>query len=245
MKARSVFLIAVSTLTVLALALPSQSQTTQIIVERADATRNISVLDSADLNTLVSHVVPRFVVQYANAMRSYAMPPIPAAFPVQINDRFIIHYANANQEIRLTAYTGPVEVTDRMIVQYANANRQLPMSYPGALIGDTTVPQLGPVMATPTLSGITIVWTTDEFATSAVLYGVQSGVYSPTVNDPLYVKRHEMTLTGLPSGTTYFYKVRSTDRSGNTSTSSEYQFTDQGEVVRSPIFLPLIQRMRR
>ena len=86
-----------------------------------------------------------------------------------------------------------------------------------------------------------ITWATDEFATSTVLYGTQPGVYSQTVSDPLYTKQHSITLTGLPPGTMpYYYVVRSTDRSGNTATSSEYTFNTQPFV-----YLPLIMRNNR
>ena len=86
-----------------------------------------------------------------------------------------------------------------------------------------------------------ITWATDEFATSTVLYGTQPGVYSQTVSDPLYTEQHKITLTGLPPGTIpYYYVVRSTDRSGNTATSSEYTFNTQPFV-----YLPLIMRNNR
>jgi len=62
-------------------------------------------------------------------------------------------------------------------------------------------------------------------------------MYSQTVSDPLYAKQHEITLTGLTMGTTYYYKVCSTDRSGNTATSSEHSLTAQ-----IPVYLPLVMR---
>lgn len=129
------------------------------------------------------------------------------------------------------------QVSDRIVIQYAKTDRQESLVYPAGLFNDTTPPQISDVSASGT--GI-ITWTTDEFATSTVLYGTRSGIYSHMVSDPLYTKQHEITLTGLTSGTTYYYKVRSTDRSGNTATSPEHSFTAQISV-----YLPLVMRNYR
>jgi len=85
-----------------------------------------------------------------------------------------------------------------------------------------------------------ITWTTDEFATSVVLYGVKPGVYPQTVSDPLYAKQHRITLTELTLGATYYYRVQSTDRSDNTTTSSEQSFTAQPYFYS--VYLPLVMR---
>ena len=64
----------------------------------------------------------------------------------------------------------------------------------------------------------------DEFADSVVKYGVKSTAYTELSIDELFVKDHEITLTGLSSDTTYYFVVNSTDQSGNTAESSEYRF---------------------
>jgi hypothetical protein len=70
---------------------------------------------------------------------------------------------------------------------------------------------------------------TDEFADSVVNYGVNSTVYTATSTDNLYVKEHRIALAGLSSGTTYYFVVKSTDRSGNSAVSmEEYTFTTEG-----------------
>jgi hypothetical protein len=159
-----------------------------------------------------------------------------------VADRIILQYANTKREVGLSAIPETLrtllgQIADRIILQYANTNRQIGLSYPVALIGDTAPPQISGITATPVGSSIVISWTTDEFATSVVLYGTQPGVYTRTVNDPLYVKQHEVTLTGLAPRTTYYFIVRSADRSGNVAESGEYRFT-----TTSPAYLPLIQR---
>jgi len=245
MKVRTIALSVATVLAVLALVLPAKSQMNRIIVNKADATSELSVAPSADLNALITSVGPRFVVQYANALRYYGLGSIPNDLQTllgQARDRFIIQYANANRYYAMRPISNDLQtlleqVEDRLIVQYANTNRAYSFTYPLELMGDTTPPRVSDLTVNFQGAGtVKIEWTTDEFATSAVLYGTQPGVYSQTVSDPLYAKRHEITLIGLIAGITYYYQVRSTDRSGNTYTSSENRFTAQGVV-----YLPLVQ----
>ncbi len=68
-----------------------------------------------------------------------------------------------------------------------------------------------------------IVWTTDEAANSLVDYGLDTA-YGSQALDGNYVISHSVELTGLASDATYHYRVTSTDRSGNSSSSSDYTF---------------------
>jgi predicted phage tail protein len=128
-------------------------------------------------------------------------------------------------------------VQPRVIIQAAKTNRANALSYPVALIGDTTQPQISAIAASRQGSTATVSWTTDDVADSAVLYGTQSGNLSQTVGDPLYLKQHELTLTGLTAGVAYYYRVRSVDRSGNVALSQERVLQGQ-----SLLFVPLIRR---
>jgi len=222
-------------------------QDEDIIVVDADEYRKISVGMTPDLATSLSGVGPRIVLQYANELRPIGLVTVPASLQTlldQISPRIIIQYANTNREDALVVIPSTLQtllgqVPDRIILQYAKTNRHLPLAYPAALINDTVPPQCSGIIASARGIGTVIIaWATDEFATSAVLYGTQPGVYTQTVSDPLYTKQHKITLTGLTPGTTlYYYQVRSTDRSGNTATSAEHSFNAQ------PFFyLPLIMR---
>lgn len=64
-------------------------------------------------------------------------------------------------------------------------------------------------------------------------YGTEPGNYTNNVSDSAYVTSHAIDLTGLAANTTYYYVVNSTDKSGNSDESSEYNFTTK-EVPPTP-----------
>jgi hypothetical protein len=80
-------------------------------------------------------------------------------------------------------------------------------------------------------SGATIVWTTDETATSQVVYGLTTSYTATTTLDPSLVTSHSVALSSLASSTTYHYRVISKDASNNTSTSSDNTFTTTANVA--------------
>jgi len=232
-------------LLLLAFTIPTASQQgDNITVNGADEIITTSVSISQDLEDSLANVGPRVVLQYANHLRRIELPAVPNALQTlldQLSARVVVEYANAIYRKDLPALPGEFQtllgqVSERVVFQYANANRQESLVYPQALFNDTTPPQISDVSASLiSTDSAVITWTTDEFATSTVLYGTQSGNYTWTVSDPLYAKQHEVVLSGITPGATYYYKVRSTDRSGNTATSSEYSFT-----AKLYVYLPLI-----
>ncbi len=60
-----------------------------------------------------------------------------------------------------------------------------------------------------------IVWTTNVPADSSVDYGTTTAYGNSTPVDSAMVTSHQMTLSGLAAGTTYYYQVNSTDSNGN------------------------------
>ena len=91
---------------------------------------------------------------------------------------------------------------------------------------DTSSPSVSGVAAQNiTATGATIVWTTDEGATTLVEYGRTTNYDRQTIEDPAYVTGHSATLTGLIENSVYHYRVISRDASGNTTTSVDYIFT--------------------
>jgi hypothetical protein len=185
-----------------------------IVVNNADTVRNSSVSVSQGLIDSIAGVQPRIVFQYANTNRKIGLSAAPGALQTLLS-----------------------QVPARIVFQYANTNRNQPLVYPAALIGDSTAPVLGSITSGPAADGIMISWATDEFANSVVRYGTQSGVYTQTITDPLYTKSHGITITGLTPGMTYYYRIRSTDQSGNMVESSERGFT-----ATISLYLPLIRK---
>src|SRR6266851_6910395 len=60
-----------------------------------------------------------------------------------------------------------------------------------------------------------VVWTTNVPADSSVDYGTTTAYGTRTPVDSGMVTSHQMTLSGLAAGTTYYYQVNSTDSKGN------------------------------
>ena len=157
----------------------------------ANTTRHTTLLLlPADLQTRLEQVSVRMVLERANTTRHIGLPPLPPALQSMLD-----------------------QITDRIVLQYANTNRISHLAYPAALVNDQTPPQIGAVSSI----GARIIWTTDEWATSAVEYGPQPGIYLYSASDPLYAKRHEIALPGLAAGQPCYYRVSSTDRNGNTT----------------------------
>jgi hypothetical protein len=70
--------------------------------------------------------------------------------------------------------------------------------------------------------GAAIIWATNEAATSQVVYGLTSFYGPATTEDTNLVTSHTVTLSGLNASTTYNFKVKSKDASGNESVSPDY-----------------------
>src|SRR5713101_4681505 len=69
--------------------------------------------------------------------------------------------------------------------------------------------------ASVTTSSSQVVWTTNVAADSSVDYGTTTSYGNSTPVDSTMVTSHQMTLSGLAAGTTYYYQVNSTDSKGN------------------------------
>ncbi|MFC2075457.1 fibronectin type III domain-containing protein [candidate division KSB1 bacterium] len=94
-------------------------------------------------------------------------------------------------------------------------------SFKTTLTIDTTPPVVSSVAA-PGISDTKalITWITSEKADSYVEYGKTTEYGKQTPLSPATVIDHQVLLTGLDSGSTYYYRVASTDASGNGPTFS-------------------------
>lgn len=104
-----------------------------------------------------------------------------------------------------------------------------------------TEPVISAVTATPTTSGATITWTTDENANSQVAYGTTVPYTATTTLDTSQVTSHSEPLSGLSPSTTYHYEVISTDATGSTMMSPDATFmTSASSTTGSTSTAPVI-----
>ncbi len=116
----------------------------------------------------------------------------------------------------------------RVMSRDAAGNRAVStdLTFSTAPPSDSTPPVLSNILATSnTSTGATVTWTTDEGADSQVDYGTTASYGNSTVLDATKVTSHAVSLTGLTASTTYHYRVRCRDASGNPSVSGDYTFT--------------------
>jgi len=232
-----------------AMTLPARGQSTQFIIQYADEVNTLSFsTPTSDLSDLINQTAPRFVMRFANTNKYLPLNPLPSALSDLLNDiqpRFAIQFAHANNYLSLIPIPSQLDtligqITPRFIFEFAKANRYITLSFPVDLINDTTAPQGSNIVVKPAgETSSTITWTTNEYANSTVRCGIQSGNYTMTFFDPLYVKQHSITLTGLTPGAIYYCVCSSTDLSGNTYQSQEFSFE---QVEGSFIYLPLVLR---
>jgi hypothetical protein len=181
----------------------------------ADGANYFPTAGSSELEGLISQVPPRFILQFAEGLKYHTVEPAPEALVTLIS-----------------------QIGHRYVLQHAGGNRFYATAYPVVLIGDTVPPQIsGVAVASAGAKSASVTWQTNELATSTLRYGTQPGNYPHTITNSLYRMQHTITLSGLVVGGKYYYRVSSTDRSGNTSQSQEYQFT-----VPLRVYLPFVRR---
>jgi hypothetical protein len=91
---------------------------------------------------------------------------------------------------------------------------------------DTTPPTISSVVAgSITTSGATISWSTNEASDTQVEYGLTPSFGSSTTLNTSLVTSHSQAISGLASGTLYYFRVKSKDAANNLATSANYTFT--------------------
>ncbi len=86
---------------------------------------------------------------------------------------------------------------------------------------DVVPPEIDQISASEiTQDSVIITWVTDEPATSQVEYGTSTNYGSATDPDEKLVTTHNVKLSALSPGTTYYFAVMSKDTSGNPATYS-------------------------
>lgn len=96
----------------------------------------------------------------------------------------------------------------------------------------------GPTASAITTSGATIGWTTNNASNSQVKYGTTNGSYPnsyPVPPDATMATSHSIVLSGLSSGTLYYYVVVSND--GSTSAQSAQATFTTGTSTADPVIV--------
>ena len=175
----------------------------QIVIEDADTIWNVTSDYPPKLINTTDNVTPRVTAEYANTVYCADLDKVPAAL------------ANLSQTV----------VSSRLIFVSANTNHCEELIYPKEFMADTIPPVITDISVISLVNNSAkITWKTDEFADSVLKYGVNSTAYTELSIDVLFVKDHEITLTGLSPDPTYYFVVNSSDQSGNSAESSEYSF---------------------
>jgi len=130
------------------------------------------------------------------------------------NDPFKVEMGNIGQHYYTWRYQTP---------QTQTTPTPSPTATP-TVAADTTPPKFTGAPVTPyqTPYSFTVSWKTNEPASSEVLYGTSANY--ETKNDALrgfFTYDHYVVITGLVPGTTYHYRIRSRDASGNVTTDDQ------------------------
>lgn len=82
-------------------------------------------------------------------------------------------------------------------------------------VADTTAPTVSNISSLVNNTSAIVTWNTNESATSRVDFDLSSSTYSNSSSSLSYETTHTITLNGLTNNTTYYFRVRSVDASGN------------------------------
>ncbi len=93
------------------------------------------------------------------------------------------------------------------------------------VLKDTVAPAITSFTADPSAASVTLMWTTDEPATTQANYGTTASYGSTTTLDTAMATSHTVTIAGLAATTTFHAQALSTDAAGNASASADLSFT--------------------
>ncbi len=132
-----------------------------------------------------------------------------------------------------------------LVTSYTDQGLQPSTTYPYQVLGQddaanlsqaasgsfaTLTDQQAPIISGLATTGIgttvaTVQWTTNEAADGRVEYGLSPGSLGNTRSSSNLTTSHSLNLEGLAPGTTYYYRVLSTDGSGNQAISTTPNLT--------------------
>jgi hypothetical protein len=87
------------------------------------------------------------------------------------------------------------------------------------------------VAANATITTVVVMWQTSAPANSQVEYGTTTGYGSMTALDATMVASHQVTVSSLKPGTTYHYRVHSTDANSQSAVSGDLTFATAADTT--------------
>ena len=204
-----------------------------IFIEDADTIWNVTSDYPPKLINTTENVTPRVTIEHANTIYHNVLAILTGLTNVTniVTARITAEYANTvycadlNKVPAALANLSQTVVSSRLIFVSANTNNCEELIYPKEFMADTIPPVITDISVINLVNNSAkVTWITDKFTDSVVKYGVNTTAYTELSIDVLFVKDHEITLTGLSPDTTYYFAVNSTDQSGNSAESSEYNF---------------------
>jgi hypothetical protein len=89
---------------------------------------------------------------------------------------------------------------------------------------DITPPAISNIASSTSATIATITWSTNEYATSSVRYGINTSYGSASSSNVLASSTHRIILRNLSPGTTYHFQIGSADASHNLATTTDRVF---------------------
>lgn len=177
-------------------------------------------------------VSPDARIYFENVNQAYLLPYLGPGETFKFNSpnspsnrgwpvKFVQKGTKCELEFKKEYIFGPENWNNEIWVYFRQAN------FGGSSIS-FDVPPDGPRISNVRAESISdtsqlITWTTDVPSGSEVEYGLTSS-YGYVASSPGNVTSHSVLLTNLTKGTTYHFRVKSTDSDGRTSVSPDYTF---------------------
>jgi hypothetical protein len=127
-------------------------------------------------------------------------------------------------------YTSPISISSTTTIKAGAWKTSLTPSTISTAVytitdPDTTSPVISSISSSPSSSGATITWATNEASDSQIEYGISTSYGSSTALNTALLTSHSQSLTDLTPSTLYHYRVKSKDSSGNLATGTDNTFT--------------------
>jgi hypothetical protein len=144
----------------------------------------------------------------------------------------VIHYTvdGSTPTESSPTYTSPISISSTTTIKAGAWKTSLTPSTISTAVytitdPDTTSPVISSISSSPSSSGATITWATNEASDSQIEYGISTSYGSSTALNTALLTSHSQSLTDLTPSTLYHYRVKSKDSSGNLATGTDNTFT--------------------